>query len=171
MSILTRPSLDYKKSYLQAMREFQGEGHYITYNLRRIGEHFDDYIRQLYKQEERDSTTPGRVPNTEFWLIDNDTFIGRLNLRHHLNDYLLHVAGHIGYEIRPTQRRRGYGIEILHLGLLEARAIGLTHVLVTCDEDNVGSRRIIEHNDGIFENAVVVEGSSQHKLRYWITLE
>lgn len=171
MSRLTRPSVDYRKSYLQAMREFQSEGRYITYNLRRIGEHFDDYVRQLYKQEEHDSTTPGRVPNTEFWLIDNQTFIGRLNLRHRLNDYLFHVAGHIGYEIRPTQRRRGYGIEILRLGLLEARAIGLKRVLVTCDEDNIGSRRIIEHNGGIFENAVTVASSSQHKLRYWITLE
>lgn len=171
MSILTRPSAHYKHSYLQAMREFQGEGRYVTYNLRRIDEHFDDYVRQLYQQEERDRTTPERVPSTEFWLIDHETFIGRLNLRHRLNGYLLRVVGHIGYEIRPTWRRRGYGIEILRLGLLEARTIGLKRVLVTCDEDNIGSRRIIEHNGGIFENAAIVEGSPQRKLRYWITLE
>lgn len=170
MSFLTRPSTHYKESYVQALREFQQEGYYTNYNLERIDEDFDRYIQHIYAQEERDKTAPDRVPNADFWLIDNDEFIGRLSMRYKLNDHLLQVGGNIGYEIRPSKRRSGYGKELLRLGLIQAKQDGLQRALVTCDEDNIGSKKIIEHNGGHFENAVHVEGSLQKKLRYWFDL-
>jgi predicted acetyltransferase len=81
------------------------------------------------------------------------------------------MGGHIGYEIRPVKRRQGYGTEILRLGLEKARELGLRKVLVTSDEDNIGSRKIIEHNGGIFENAIEIEGDPVQKLRYWIDIQ
>ena len=170
MNFLTPPSFRYRASYLQAMQEFQAEGRYLNFNLKSMSERFEDYLAQLKTWQERDRVTPGRVPNAEFWLIANDEFTGRLSLRYELNEYLLRVAGHIGYEIRPTCRRQGYGKEILTLGLQEAKASGLKRVLITCDEDNLGSKKIIEANGGIFENAVPIEGAAQRKLRYWIAL-
>ena len=89
---------------------------------------------------------------------------------HELNDLLFKIAGHFGYMIRPSKRRQGYGKVILRLGLEQARKMGLKRVLVTCDENNIGSKKVIEYNGGQFENEVCVEGSSIKKLRYWIDL-
>ena len=111
---------------------------------------------------------PGSVPETIFWLIGDGQFIGRTSLRHSLNPKLLQFGGHIGYEIRPTQRRKGYGKLILRLALEQARAIGLTRVLVTCDDTNIGSAKIIEYNGGVLENTVLLAGDSVSTRRYWI---
>ena len=81
------------------------------------------------------------------------------------------MSGHIGYEIRPSKRRQGYDTKILRLGLEKARELDLHRVLVTCDEDNIGSKKIIEHNGGMFENAIEIEGDTVKKLRYWIVIE
>lgn len=171
MIFLTKPSVIYKDSYLQGIEEFQQEGKYQNYNVKRIREHFEPFLQHLFDQQEHDRVMPGRVPNRDFWLICDNEFVGRMNLRYELNDYLLRVAGTIGYEIRPSRRRQGYGTIILRLGLQEARKAGLRKALLTCDEDNIGSKKVIEANGGVFENAIDVEGSSKRKLRYWIALE
>ena len=103
--------------------------------------------------------------------MDEDTWIGLLTLRAQINEQFLHSGGHIGYVIRPSKRRSGYGTAILRLGLEKARTRGLQRVLLTCDETNMGSRKIIEANGGQLENAVVVEGQAALKLRYWINLD
>jgi len=87
-----------------------------------------------------------------------------------LNSDLLKWGGHIGYEIRPSKRRHGYGTEILRLGLEKAKQVGLHKALVTCDETNIGSKKIIENNGGQFENALAIDGSPVKKLRYWIDI-
>ena len=168
MSFLIEPTAQYKEQIIAAVQEFQSEGRLLDYDVQRLHRNFGSYLRNMQKQKERLYVEPDRVPTTDFWLIDGEEVIGRLSLRHELNDFLLKVAGHIGYMIRPSRRCQGYGKEILRLGLEQARAIGLTRVLVTCDENNIGSKRVIESNGGRFENAVVVNGSSVKKLRYWI---
>ncbi len=170
MIVLTRPSVLYKESYLQAMCEFQHEGHYLNYNLKKMTDDFASFIEHIYVQEEHDKTAPDRVPNADFWLIDNNEFIGRLSLRYKLNEYLLQLGGTIGYEIRPSKRCQGYGKEILRLGLQEAKKAGLQRALVTCNEDNLGSKKVIEHNGGQLENAIPMEEAGIKKLRYWVEL-
>ena len=116
------------------------------------------------------------------WLVDGEEYIGQASIRPELcTDYLITYGGHIGYSIRPSRRRRGYGKEILGLTLGIAAGMDLERVLVTCDSDNFGSKKIIEHNGGVFEysmkmtgRAFRVEGRSSNseveKLRYWIDL-
>lgn len=88
--------------------------------------------------------------------------LGFLAIRHRLNTYLFDQGGHIGYSVRPSARRQGIASAALELGLAEARQLGIDPVLVTCDEDNVASRRTIEKAGGQYENSV--EG----KRRHWI---
>jgi len=114
--------------------------------------------------------TLGCKPLFDYWLIDQEEWIGKLTLRPQINEQFLASGGHIGYEIRPSRRRRRYGTLLLRLGLEKAREQGLCRVLLTCYETNVGSKKIIEANAGRYENAVPQEGTSVKKLRYWIDL-
>lgn len=170
MIFLTEPSIQYKDSFLLGLRDFQTEGRLLNYDLRRTQDDFAGFLYRLQNQQDRTKIPPDAVPTTTFWLIDNTEFIGILSIRHELNDFLLRIAGHIGYQIRPSKRRQGYGKELLRLGLEKAREIGITRALVTCDEDNIGSKKIIEYNHGQFENALSITNAPARKLRYWIDL-
>ncbi len=170
MCFLTEPSVQYKDSYLAAVRELQGEGKHLDESIRFLSENFPAFVHRSLQQKDRVKLVSGRVPNADFWLIDSGEFVGRLNLRYELDADLLKFGGHIGYEVRPSRRKQGYGTRILHLGLEIAKAAGIHKVLVTCDENNIGSKKIIEHNGGQFENAVHIDGSTIKKLRYWINV-
>ena len=170
MCFLTEPSIQYKDSYLAAVRELQGEGKRLDENIRFLSENFPAFVYRSLQQKDRSKLVSGRVPNADFWLIDKGEFVGRLNLRYELDSDLLKFGGHIGYEVRPSRRKQGYGTQMLHLGLEIAKAAGIYKVLVTCDENNIGSKKIIEHNGGQLENAVHIDGSAIKKLRYWITM-
>jgi predicted acetyltransferase len=170
MFFLTEPSTQYKDQYIAALREFQHEGKHLNEDVGRINANFDEFVQRARDLRDRSKVAPNLVPMTDYWLVEDGEFIGRLSVRHELNEFLLKFGGHIGYEIRPSKRRQGYGKVILRLGLEQARQIGLRRALVTCDENNIGSKKIIESNGGQFENAMPVEGSRVKKLRYWIDL-
>lgn len=114
--------------------------------LGRMGADFAHYIEWANGMG---PVPPGLVRQTDYFLLrDGTTVLGRSSLRHALDDSLRDIGGHIGYCIRPSERRKGYGTRLLALTLAEARALGLREVLLTCDSDNVGSRRVIERNGG-----------------------
>jgi predicted acetyltransferase len=122
-------------------------------------------------QRESDTTVPpaaGRVHCAYWWIVERDTVLGAIALRHDLNDFLLRAGGHIGYGIRPSARRRGLATWALGEVLAEARAIGLDRVLLTCADDNVASARVIEHHGGVLED--VRDTELGRTRRYWITL-
>lgn len=109
------------------------------------------------------------VPASTFFLMYAGKFIGQASIRHELNDFLLRIGGHIGYYIRADERGKGYGSLILGLALAKARRIGLKRVLITCDEGNTASQKIIEKNGGLLENVEPTENGPP-KRRYWIVL-
>jgi predicted acetyltransferase len=104
----------------------------------------------------------GWVPATHLWWVDGSEFLGRLSIRHRLTPWLLDYSGHIGYDVRPSARRRGHATAMLRAALPWCRDLGIDPVLVTCDADNLASRKVIENNGGKFEDQRDV------KLRYWI---
>jgi predicted acetyltransferase len=170
MPRLISPDAKYQDTYLAALREFQAEGRYLDKDPEAIARDFPAYVRELLGRVDPANASPGRVAETVLWLIDGDVYAGRVSIRHELNENLRLIGGHIGYEIRPSLRRRGYGTKGLRLALPHARAIGLRRVLITCDETNVASKKIIEANGGVFENSVQTPESFVKKLRYWIEL-
>lgn len=176
MALLTKPSEIYRDSFLQALAEFRVESYASArsvarrFSLKEITEHFDTFVHYLRNQADPMKVKPGWVPTSELWLIDEDVYIGGLSLRHTLDEYLLQMGGHIGYEIRPTRRRQGYGRLILQLGKEQAKVLGLQRILLTCDENNLASRKIIEANGGVLENLIVLKDWPERMCRYWIQL-
>jgi predicted acetyltransferase len=165
---LTRPDAAYKDSFLAGLREFRAEGSHLDWDYDSIAAYFDAYVQSLYECE----TDPADdwVPETYFWLIVDGEYAGRVSIRHYLNDYLRKHGGNMGYEIRPLFQRRGYGSLIGRLGAVKARELGLQRILVTCDDDNIASAKIIDSLGGILEDKIWVEGHPKLTRRYWVEL-
>ena len=129
------------------------------------------YVQRLRDFSQGIGLKEGVVPESTYWLVrDGTTFVGFSRLRHRLVPALEHHGGHVGYAIRPSERRKGYGMRLLALTLDRAREMGLDRVLVTCDTDNLASVRIIEANGGVLQNQSVSNRSGKMISRYWISL-
>lgn len=165
---LVSPQTTYKKSFLDAVKEYQQEGRYTELDIKDLQNNFDAFVQKLQNYSLGKDLPAGYVPETIFWLVDNNEFIGRVSIRHYLTDALKKVGGHIGYDIRPSKRRMGYGKKILALVLPEAKKLGINKALITCDETNIGSKKIIEANGGVLENRVEMGNGKPAKFRYWI---
>ncbi len=127
------------------------------------GEAFEAFVAGIRaNRREETPRPPGFVPDTELWWVEGDAFLGRIGVRHRLTPTLLEVGGHIGYDVRPSARRRGHATEMLRQALVVAWELGIDPALVTCDVDNAGSRTVIERNGGVLEDR---RGG---KLRFWV---
>lgn len=125
------------------------------------------YLKMLENEAAGVNILEGRVPAT-FMIAEQDgELVGRASIRHSLNDYLFKVGGHIGYGVRPAFRNRGFATEILKQSLLRICGLGISKVLVTCADDNLGSVRVIESQGGVLENKIDSEGKVIR--RYWIS--
>ena len=111
------------------------------------------------------------IPKTHLWAVDDqDQFVGRISLHHELNEALRVEGGHIGYDTVPSFRGRGVATEMLRQALPVAQAIGLTAVLLTCDDTNAASIRVIERNGGSLQETKVIDPARPRKRYYWIAL-
>ncbi|WP_121250858.1 GNAT family N-acetyltransferase [Nocardioides ferulae] len=112
---------------------------------------------------------PERFVPSSFLVAEvGGVLVGRVSVRHELNDWLARFGGHIGYAVRPGHRRRGHATEMLRQSLVVARAVGVDRALVTCDDDNLASAATIERCGGVLDSVVDVDGAEVKKRRYWI---
>jgi predicted acetyltransferase len=172
---LIPPREGFRRSFAAAMAEFRAEGRggeddhsVIGAYLRGRAEAWTDdrafraFAASVRAEALEETPRPdGYVPATELWWVDGDEFLGRIAIRHRLTPRLLEMGGHIGYDVRPSARRRGHATEMLRLALGVARGLGIERALITCDVDNIGSRTVIERNGGILED------ERSGKLRFW----
>jgi predicted acetyltransferase len=110
------------------------------------------------------------VPSTTYWGFIDSALVGRLTLRHRLNQRLRQTGGHIGYVVVPEYRRRGIATEMLRLALALASARGLEQVDITCDDDNTASRRVIEKCGGLLQGTSAIPERGILQFRYRISL-
>ena len=181
---LTDPDLRYHRSYLCALAEFTAaaEGRHaglpswpaeggfagvdFTGKSLQEPEAFNGLVGFLLSQRESDTPRPrAYVPFTELWMVQGEEYVGRIVLRHELNEILYTWGGHIGYAVRPSARGNGHAFAAL-LDMLEVcRARGIDPALVTCDPTNEASRRTIEKAGGEYEE------SREGRLRYWLPVD
>ncbi len=135
-------------------------------------ENYDEWLQKIADELHQEKLEPGRVTaSTYFTIRKNDNrIVGIINIRHELNDYLLNYAGHIGYSIRPTERRKGYGKKQLLLGLEKCLDLNIKDILVTCRKNNIGSAKTIESCNGKLENIIYNPHDEDNHKRYWIKL-
>lgn len=132
---------------------------------------FDAYLERLDAISRGKAPLPSWVPMDVRWLVrDGESIVGTCYLRWSLTSELKNEGGHIGYKVRPSQRRRGYGTIILELALEEFRERRYKRILITCDTDNTPSARIIEKNGGEFQDETTSHHSGKAVSRYWIRL-
>ena len=167
---LVRPSAHYKDSYLAAMKEFRAEGRKTDFDFAQAETDFATFVQELNERPDGKHLPAGFVPESIYWLVDGEEYIGRLSIRHKLNDHLLKIGGHIGYDIRPSKRSRGYGTAILRLGLPKAKELHVERALLTCNENNVASLKIIRKAGGVLESKAPNPEAGPDKMRFWIDL-
>ena len=159
----------YRRHLNDMMSQWYATGEKIVpYAIRRLDyRDFDNYLANLDVKEE----TEGLVPDSTFFCLDRDSgqVVGAVNIRHRLNEALLHSGGHVGDGVRPSARRKGVASAMIALALEECRKLGIPRVLMTCDKDNIASAKSIQHNGGVLEDERISEGKLIQ--RYWIDLE
>jgi predicted acetyltransferase len=175
---LIEPDIRYRESYLEALNEGLDSNSDRTSEkeIQLIKADFDGWVKWCNDINRPvilpDGQKVPRVPGKDFWLVDGNKFLGRLSLRLKLNEHLLARGGNIGYSVRKSERRKGYGALMLKLVLPEARKAGLDKALITCNDENIGSQKIIEGAGGVLQDKakMKVGGIDILERRYWLTL-
>ncbi|MYS21662.1 Predicted acetyltransferase [Streptomyces sp. DvalAA-14] len=176
MPQLVAPDARVHTSFLAAMAEFTAEGRggarddsMVGRDLRTWSDRWQDpavfaeYVAGQRAAAEPDGPRPhGFVPCTNLWWTEGDVYLARIAVRHRLNDFLREYGGHIGYDVRPSARRRGHATAMLRAALPATAALGIDQALITCDTTNTASRKVIEACGGVFED------ERGGKLRYWV---
>lgn len=168
---LVAPRLDLVASYRGLVEEVRQQGEKpVPFTLEYPSGDPDALIARFERDRQGIDLPADFVPHSTFWLVQGREVVGVSSLRHRLSPVLLRHGGNIGYGIRPSARRKGFGREILKQTLRQARQIGLTRVLVTCGKQNERSVKVIAANGGVFESEEFIAERGEIVKRYWIEL-
>jgi predicted acetyltransferase len=159
-----------EEAFKKGFQEWAGEDSTWCSFIWEEGMSFSIMLQKLAEETQGIHLAPGRVAHTMLYGFVDGEIVGRVSVRHELNDFLLKRGGNVGYAVAPRFRRKGYATEMLRQGLLYCKKIGLDKVLITCENDNVPSCKIIEKNGGVFENYFLDENEQAIVRRYWVKI-
>jgi len=168
---LIAPTTEFKAEFLEMLTEWEKTGEeLIPWVLEFDTSDFPAIIKKLRGFEQGIGLQEGYVNHSTYWLINGENkILGAVNIRHKLNEDLLKSGGHIGYGIRPSERKKGYATEALRLSLEIAKEFGIHKALLTCDKKNIGSAKTIQKHHGILESEELYNGKMLQ--RYWIYID
>lgn len=171
-SKLVRPAIEFKDSFLEALREYHAEGRYLYNDIHRIDKDFDGFIKALRAergyphQPYQEWVEP--VPETVLWLVKDDEYIGTADIRHRLNWHLEKAGGNLHFSIRPSMRDKGFGKKLLTKAKPFANYIGLEKALITVAANNLPAIQIIELCGGVFSDETPETDQFPSRRRYWL---
>ena len=169
--ILVKPNLSYADEIIKYKEESLKENPLIngSAGLNRFSS-IEDWLEELKKRSSEATVPEGLVPSSTYLGVrEKDNYIvGMIDIRHYLNEYLTQVGGNIGYSVRKTERNKGYAKQMLKLALEKCRDLKMKKVLITCDEDNIASEKVILSANAKFEDIRCIDG--ENKKRFWIDL-
>lgn len=160
----------YKEAYLLSLKQIE-LGNMKRHSMMFLNPNENDIVKVFIDNRDQSKLPSYYVPSYDYFAVDDDKFVGVIHIRIRLTDNLLKYGGHIGYGVNPRYWKMGYGKEILKLALKQYKdLIEEDKILITCDDDNIGSYKIIEANGGKLENKVKNEDCGEKFLtrRYWI---
>lgn len=168
---LITPTTELEHEYLDMIEEWKAqEDRLIPWVLGFDASDFPALIENLENCSKGTGLQEGLVEHSTYWLVNEDNrVLGAVNIRHRLNEKLLQNSGHIGYGIRPSERRKGNASEALRQALDIAKSMGIGSALIVCDKKNTASAKTIQKNGGILENEVEKDGELMQ--RYWIDIK
>ena len=170
--ILVKPDLSYADEITKYKEESLKESPLIngSAGLNRLSS-IEDWLEELNKRSCEDTVPKGLVPSSTYLGVrEKDNYIvGMIDIRHYLNEYLTQVGGNIGYSVRKSERNKGYAKQMLKLALEKCKELKIKKVLITCDEDNIASEKVILSANAKFEDIRNVDG--ENKKRFWIDLQ
>ena len=170
--ILVKPDLSYADEIIKYKEESLAESPIIngSAGLDRFST-IEVWFEELKKRSCEDTVPKGLVPSSTYLAVrEKDNYIvGMIDIRHYLNEYLTQVGGNIGYGVRKTERNKGYAKQMLKLALEKCRDLKIKKVLITCDEDNIASEKVILSANAKLEDIRNVDG--ENKKRFWIDLQ
>ena len=157
---------EYKQAFLDANSSMDGCG-----PLRK-SENPTAYIAECQKYTKPDTLPEGLVIATQFMYVRkaDNRLVGMIQVRHYFNEYLSQFGGHIGYSIKPNERRKGYATSMLTAVLPYCKEIGLNKILICCIDGNIGSEKTILNNGGVYESTIYEQDEKCNLKRCWITL-
>jgi predicted acetyltransferase len=159
-----------EQSFMEAMDEFKRDDPWDFALGYADSMGFREYVRKNEQWSRGENVPPGFVPADFYVGVVGEVIVGRLSLRHELNDFLARVGGHIGYGVRPSQRQRGYATAMLRQALPIAGKLGIERALITCDVGNMASMKVIERCGGVFECVTEDPSRGGQVRRYWIPI-
>ena len=170
--ILVKPNLSYADEIIKYKEESLKESPLIngSAGLNRFSS-IEDWLEELKRRSSETTVPEGLVPSSTYLGVrEKDNHIIRMiDIRHYLNEYLTQVGGNIGYSVRKTERNKGYAKQMLKLALEKCKELKMKKILITCDEDNIASEKVILSANAKFEDIRNVDGENKKK-RFWIEL-
>lgn len=170
--ILVKPDLSYADEIIKYKEESLAESPVIngSAGLDRFSS-IEIWFEELKKRSCENTVPKGLVPSSTYLAVrEKDNYIvGMIDIRHYLNEYLTQVGGNIGYGVRKTERNKGYAKQMLKLALEKCKDLKIKKVLITCDEDNIASEKVILSANAKLEDIRNVDG--ENKKRFWIDLQ
>jgi len=157
---------EYREEFLKVNSSMDGCG-----SLSRM-ENPIEWLNQVYLIANKETVPEEWVQSTQFLCVrkEDNRLVGMIQIRHYFNEFLEKFGGHIGYSVRPTERRKGYAKQMLRDALKYCKELNIDKVLLTCIDSNEGSRKTIIANGGVYESTVFEPEKKVNLERYWIKL-